>query len=247
MIEGKFISMGTRFFPIECVSQIFSREIVERIESGIAGRKYLLIADWGMSNTGDPSWFFVLDYTDYLSDNKIKLVSHQKIVGGSPTMQLATLRVIYQNFGGGGKKDDEGNVIWHPVIFITDTNSLGGIIIKKMLFDLHPVSFDSHGNQKDQMLASLNEVVNFNREFVITSTGDLIENNPDFGKLRSYFIEELEEQMGGYQVDDKKIEQDAVMTLGMGIWYLERRIPKNINQKIDLNPNSRYNEIRGIK
>jgi len=52
--------------------------------------------------------------------------------------------------------------------------------------------------------------------------------------------------MGGYQVDDAKIEQDAVMTLGMGVWYLERKIPKKTNLKIDLNPNSRYNEIRGI-
>ena len=247
MIEGKFISIGTRFFPLEGVSQIFTREPVYRMETGNPGRLYLLIADWGMSDTGDPSWFIVLDYTDYLSDNKIKIVFHQKLVGGSPTMQLATLRVIYQNFGGAGKIDGEGNIIWHPVKFITDTNSLGGIIIKKMLFDLHPISFDSHANQKDQMLASLNEVVNFNREFVINqSTGELTEKNPDFGKLRSYYIEELEEQMGGYQVDDAKIEQDAVMTLGMGVWYLERKIPKKTNLKIDLNPNSRYNEIRGI-
>ncbi len=246
MIEGKFVSTGNRFLALEVVAQIFLKDRpVRMIEQGLPGRKYLLIADWGFSDTGDPSWFFVLDWTDFL-EGKVDIVYHLKLVGANPTMALATLRVIFQNFGGFGKLDAEGNVEWHPVKFITDTNSLGGIMIKKMLFDLKPISFDAHGGQKDQMLAELHNSLNFERKYDVNQeTGDVIEHNPSFGKVRSYYIEELEEQLGSYQIDDKKIEQDAVITLGMGIWYLERKIPKKPQQKIGLNPLGRYNQIRG--
>ena len=161
-------------------------------------------------------------------------------------MQLATLRIIYQNFGGRGKNDGEGNVEWYPVKFIMDSNSMGGVMVKKMLFDLSPIPFDSHGGTKDQMLALLHHVLNFERSYEINKvTGDLIEKNPEFGKVGSYFIEELEEQLGSYQVEDAKLETDAVMALGMGVWYLEKKIPKKPVSTINLNPNKRYNEIMG--
>jgi len=250
MIEGKFISIGKRFFALEVVAKVFERATewsLSKLEVGVKGRKYLLMADWGMSDTGDPSWFMVLDWTDYVMENKISIVHHETVTGGSPAMQLATLRIIYQNFGGAGSKDGEGNVEWEPVRFIMDTNSMGGVMVKKMLFDLHPIPFDSHADQKDQMLASLHAVLNDKRVYKVDPvTGDTVEENPGFGKLGSYFIEELEEQLGAYQVgNDKGLVQDAVMCLGMGIWYLEKKIPKNVKQTIGLNPSGRYNQIMG--
>ena len=249
MIEGKFVSTGKRFLALEVVSQLFdngTRWEIKRLEMGVPGRKYLLVADWGMSDTGDASWFFILDYTDFMELNRIYIVHHEKIIGGSPSMQLATLRIIYQNFGGRGKNDGEGNVEWHPVKFIMDSNSMGGVMVKKMLFDLSPIPFDSHGGTKDQMLALLHHVLNFERSYEINKvSGDLIEKNPEFGKVGSYFIEELEEQLGSYQVEDAKLETDAVMALGMGVWYLEKKIPKKPVSTINLNPNKRYNEIMG--
>lgn len=247
MIEGKFVSTGKRFLALEVVSQLFengNRWEVRKIDMGLPGHKYLLVADWGMSDTGDPSWFFVLDYTDYFEKKRIYIVHHEKIIGGSPTMQLAALRVIFANFGGHGRNDEEGNVICYPVKFIMDSNSMGGIMVKKMLGDLRPIPFDSHGGTKDQMLSELHGVLNFERRYEIDkTTGDLIENNPEFGKVGSYFIEELEEQLGSYQIEDSKLEQDAVMTLGMGIWYLEKKIPKKPKCTIAINPLNGYNSI----
>lgn len=246
MLEGQFVMTGDRFLPLQAVEQLFRHQgRLRHLQQGVPGRKYLFCADWGMSDTGDPTWFFMLDWTEFIRKNLIDIVAHEKIVGGSPTMQLAAARVFYQNFGGDGEKDSEGNVVWEPVKFVTDTNSLGGVMIKKMLFDLKPAPFGSHGGQKDQMLAALQGAMTFNRDFEIDKdTGAIIEKNPDFGKVRSYFIEELEEQLGSYKVDDKRITQDAVMTLGMGIWYLEKKIPKNPHQKMALTPLSRYNSLR---
>jgi len=48
--------------------------------------------------------------------------------------------------------------------------------------------------------------------------------------------------MGNYQynpekgITDKKLEQDDVMCLGMGIWYLERKMFKNTVTRFDFNP-----------
>lgn len=247
MVQGLFVSTGARFLALEVVAKMFEHGgRLSKIQVGVKGRKYLLIADWGMSDTGDPSWFFVLDYTDYLTDDRIDLVYHEKVQGGSPAMQLAALRIIFQNFGGHGEKDSEGNVTWEPVRFITDTNSMGGVMIKKMLADLHPISFDSHGGIKDQMLAALHGALNFKREYEVNAvSGDITEKNLNFGKIRSYYIEELEEQLGSYQVEDSKLEQDAVMTLGMGVWYLEKKIPKKPQRVLSLNPLSRYNQVTG--
>jgi hypothetical protein len=244
MMEGAFISTGSRFFPLEAVNQLFNSETpFKKMTQGLPGRKYLLCADWGMSDTGDPSRFFVLDYTDYM-DNKVYIVYDDKILGGSPFMQLATCRLIWQNFGGNGTTDAEGNIEMHPIKFVTDTNSLGGIMIKKMLFDLHPTSFDSHGDRKDKMLAHLNLSLTYGRRYDVDQfTGAITEHNLEFGKLKSYFIEDLEEQLGGYRVDDKKIEQDAVMSLGMGIWFIEEKLPHQTMKRLDLNPLSRYNDI----
>lgn len=246
MMEGKFVMSGNRFLPLQAVENLFQHGgRLRRLQQGVPGRKYLLCADWGMSDTGDPSWFFMLDWTDYISQDRIDIVGYEKLVGGSPTMQLATLRVMYQNFGGDGEKDSEGNVVWEPVKFVTDTNSLGGVMIKKMLFDLHPSSFGSHGGEKDAMLAALQSAMTHGRDFEINEdTGEVIEKVPNFGKVRSFYIEELEEQLGSYHVNDTKIVQDAVMTLGMGIWFLEKKIPKKPQQKMGMNPLSRYNSLR---
>lgn len=248
MIEGKFVSTGRRFLAIEVVAQLFengARRGLRPLECGLPGRRYILSADWGMSDTGDPSWFFVLDYTDIL-DGRIDIVRHEKIVGGSPIMQLAALRVLHEAFGGRGSVDAEGNVERHPIKFIMDSNSMGGVMVKKLLFDLAPIPFGSHGETKDQMVADLHGALNRGRDYTADpETGAVTEKNPDFGCLGSYFIEELEEQLGSYQLDDSRITNDAVMALGMAVWYLERRIPRAPGTPLHLNPLSGYNRIMG--
>lgn len=249
MLRGLFISTGDKFLTMEAVQQIFDgTPKIEQIEMGVKGRKYLITADWGMSDTGDKTVFFVIDYTDWTTKGKVYIVNHQVIKGGSPTMQFAALRVLFNNFGGHGKKDESGEYIWHPVKLITDSNSLGGVIIKKMLVELKPFGFGSKGDQKDQMLSEAYKMLNHQRKYTVDSqTGEVNEGNADFGQVRGYYISQLEEQLGVYKVDDKDIEQDMVMSLFMGLWFISKRLPKTSLQKFNLNPNSAYNEMMSVE
>lgn len=243
MLRGLFITTGDKLLSLELVKQIFDAGPKKpQMEYGEPGRKYLITADWGMSDTGDNSAFFVIDYTDMQTQNIVHIVNHEVIKGGSPTMQFTRLRIMFENFGGHGLKDDAGNWRVHPVKVVTDSNSLGGVIIKKMISELKPYGFGSKGGQKDQMIAEAYNMLNFKREFEIDkSTGDIHEKNKSFGMVRSYYIPKLEEQLGVYKVDDEKIEQDLVVSLFMGLWFLRKKIPSSKIQKLDINPNSGYN------
>ena len=42
------------------------------------------------------------------------------------------------------------------------------------------------------------------------------------GKLKSYYLPKLEEQLSSYKLDDKKIKQDWVMVLAMLAWYVDK-------------------------
>lgn len=88
---------------------------------------------------------------------------------------------------------------------------------------------------KDEMLFLLSRAMNYRRKTILDKDGKMKEEYIDFGKIRSYPIPELEEQLGNYKLDDKKIEQDEVMSLGMAIWYLEKKLANHITRVFDLN------------
>jgi hypothetical protein len=244
MLRGLFISTGEKFISMEVVQQIFDKS-VQQLDEGIKGNRYLITADWGMADTGDKTVFYVLDYTEWWTKKKIKIVYEEVIQGGSPTMQFATLRVLFDKFGGHGSKDNEGEWETYPVKLVTDSNSLGGTIIKKMIKELKPYGFGSKGGQKDEMLAISYNLLNYERDFKSHPLeATVIENNPDFGVLRSFYIPELEEQLGIYKIDDTKIEQDRVMSLFMGLYYIKKKLPQQPNAKLDLNMNTNYNNMR---
>lgn len=231
---GEFITTGKK---------MFDAIVIERMWDGFnpeypkLGRKYLVWADWGFSDTGDPTVFYVFDYTDLL-DTKIpehlrmvRIAYREAIRGGSPFAVLARAKMLQRE--------------WQDALFGHDSSSMGGVIIKKMLREMdmrNIVDFSSAGGQKQDMLFCLVMLLSRNRKAEFQEDGKVIERNPDFGGIRSYYIPELEEQMGNYQynpdkgVTDKRLEQDDVMCLGMGIWYLTRKIMKSAVKMIDFNP-----------
>ena len=103
------------------------------------------------------------------------------------------------------------------------------------------IDFSASGNKMD-MLFMLVLALSEARKTETDEENKVIDLNPDFGKIRSYYIPELEEQMGNYQynpakgVSDKRLEQDEVMALGMGIWWLERKLLKNKVKSMNFNP-----------
>lgn len=231
VVFGEFITGGKRFFEPQEVERMW--QLSGKI-SVIPGHLYLLVSDWGMSDTGDESVFMVLDYTEYAKSSKIWLVNHEKIKGGSPNMQFALLRTLYEAY----TWYEPDGVTAHLPIFLMDANALGGVVIKKLLASLKPKGFDI---EKDVALTLLKQEVSARREYIESEIdGAIIEKNPDFGNIESYYIDDLSTQMGNYHLEDSKLKQDFVMCLMMGIAHIVRKIPKVI-KVVSLNPLAGYN------
>lgn len=232
VVKGEFITSGKRFFDageIENMWKLNGKTDCKR------GGKYLLIADWGMADTGDKSVFGVLDYTTFHIDGKIKLANHEEIQGGSPQMQFSLLRTLYEQYTW---YDEDGTTAHYP-IFLMDAEALGGVVIKKLLVLLHPKAFDI---DKDEALVITKGAMSKGRDFIESEVdGAILEKNPDYGIISCYYIDELNEQLGSYHIEDKKLETDYVMMLVMGVSYIVKKMPKTDVKKIIFNPLAGYN------
>lgn len=238
---GEFVTTGKKMFDAMLIERLWSGDFAPKLPA--YERKYLVWADWGFADTGDPTVFFVLDYTDVFNwlrlpiaqrsviPPRYEVVYSEAIRGGSPSAIMAQARILQRT--------------WNGAVFGHDSSSMGGVIIKKLLreMEMHDiVDFASSGGQKADMLFVMISVLGYNRQAIQDSEGRVIDKNMDFGRIRSYYIPELEEQMGNYQynpdkgVSDKRIEQDYVMCLGMAVWYLERKIMKNAIKMVQFNP-----------
>lgn len=235
---GEFVTTGKK---------MFDNMLIERLWLGFNPKqvlyehKYLVWADWGFADTGDPTVFYVLDYTQPVIEQQVpkqdfpkyEVVYREAIRGGSPFSVLMRAKMLQRE--------------WNGAIFGHDSTAMGGVMIKKMLreMEMHDViDFDASGGNKAEMLFSLIVVLSANRRTEVDEQNKVTDLNSDFGRLRSYYIPELEEQFGNYQynpdkgVSDKKIEQDDVMCLGMAIWYLEKKVFKTNRAvgNISMNP-----------
>ena len=234
VVFGEFITGGKRFFDVKEIEQlwrIYNKKPCEK------GRKYLLVSDWGMSDTGDNSIHMVFDFTDFQINGKIYLVNHETMKGGSPFMQFALLRTLYEQYTW---YDGDNDATVHKPTYVMDAQALGGVVIKKMLLTLSPKGFDI---EKDEALFTLKREMSHGRDFTESEIdGAIIEHNPEFGNVICYYIEDLNEQLGIYHIDDKKITQDFVMCLMMGVSYIVKKFPRQQGErKIGLNNLAGYN------
>lgn len=233
VVMGEFITSGKRFFDSAEIENMWKLSGKKNCKE--KGGKYLIVADWGFADTGDFSVFMVMDYTNYHMDGKVEIVNHESIQGGSPQMQFSLLRTLYEQYTW---YEDDG-VTAHKPIFLTDAQGLGGVVIKKLLVLLNPKSFDI---DKDEALFVTKAAMCKGRDYYESDVdGAIIEKNPDYGSIRSYYIDELNEQLGTYHVEDKKLTTDFTMTLMMGVSYIMKKMPKADIKKISFNPLAGYN------
>lgn len=217
VVKGEFISSGKRFFDALCIENMWK---LQQKVMCIPGRKYLIISDWGMSDTGDDSVHGVLDYTDFSERGKIRLVNHEEMKGGSPHMQFAILRSLYDAY----TYTLEGADLSVKPIYVMDAESLGGVTIKKLLSNLNPKAFSI---EKDDALFILNREMSHGRDYYESEIdASIVEKNPNYGNIESYYIEKLADQLGIYQVKDDKLTQDYVMMLMMGVAWIVKKVPR---------------------
>lgn len=226
VVFGEFITSGKRFFDTSEIENLWKLSSKKDCQKN---GKYLLVADFGMSDSGDDSVFMVLEYTNYHLNGKIDLVNHESIQGGSPQMQFALLRTLYDQYTW---YEDDGVTARKP-IFVMDAQGLGGVVIKKLLALLQPKAFEI---EKDEALFLLKGAMSKGRDYYESEVdGAIIEKNPDYGIVRSYYIEELGEQLGNYHTEDKKLTTDYVMTLMMGISFIVKRFGNTPTKKVSIN------------
>ncbi len=217
---GEAIPSSVKLFEPEVVDQVFKEDL--NPERPQVGHDYLISVDWGGSEQGDPTIMMVIDY----SGIPYRVVHHEEIKGGSPHANFALLKALKFDY-------NDANIIM-------DTNSLGGVIIKKILNDMkvRTYDFDAHGGEKGEALTQLRLMLTRDRRAEIIE-GKLVDHNKNFGMLRSYYIGDLEDQLGMYQIDDKKIEQDYVAALWQAAWWLMKKYRKQPEQTYLLNRNRR--------
>lgn len=233
VVYGEFVTTGKKMFDSLVIERIWDEDRQRYPEPG---KDYLLWADWGFADTGDPTVFYVLDYTPQrqidgtMAKNRYRIAYRESIRGGDPFTVLARFRMLIQEWGAKRYGHDSGN--------------MGGIIVKKMLKSMglnDLIDFSATGDKGD-MLFCLIVTLTDERKVTYDSEGKPTDHNPHFGRLRSYYIPELEEQLGNYQynpdkgVSDKRIEQDDVMCLGMAVWWLERKHNRSTVKMGNFNP-----------
>jgi len=228
---GDFISSGAKLFAPPAIDMIW--ENYPMITMGEPNHRYVIGVDWGFADTGDPSVFYAVDITElmnYLEKRPpvdgihYRIAYHESIKGASPYAALARLKVLQMDF--------------NDAAIIHDSSSMGGIIISKMLHEMkvrHLHDFSIAKSPKDEMLFFMILVLTFGRKIKTEEDGKVTELVQNFGKLRSFVIPELEEQLGNYKIEDTKLVQDEVMALGLILWYCEKKIAKHQTKVFDIN------------
>lgn len=212
---GEAVPSSIKIFEPEIVSNMFDPNL--KPEEPLPGHEYLISVDWGGSDQGDPTVMLVLDTTT----RNYRIVHHEKVQGGSPTLQFAMLKMLKQDY--------------NDARIIMDTNALGGVLIKKLLREMGVKTYDfgAHSGEKGEAITALKIAMSFGRKYVMQED-KIVELVPNYGLIRSYPLGDLEDQLGDYEVDDKKLTQDFVVCLYMATWLLEKKDRQPVKKLITL-------------
>lgn len=217
---GEAVPSSIKVFEPEIVDNIFKDHL--KPEVALVDAEYLISVDWGGSDQGDPTVMLVLKIR---RDGKYQVVHHEEMKGGSPTVQFALLKTLQEEY--------------NKAKIIMDTNALGGVLIKKILSEMKVKTYDfkAHGGEKGEAITALKLALSYNRRYALED-GKIKELHPEFGKVESYYIPELEDQLGDYEVKDEKLVQDYVVCMYQAMWFLEKK-PKRRKKTFLLTRNIR--------
>lgn len=204
---GEAIPASTKVFDPEMVNNIFRDDLYQ--QQPLHNHEYLISVDWGGSDQGDPTVMLVIDCTA----KPYTIVFHYKEKGGNPVLQFSLLKTLKMEY--------------NDARVIMDTNSLGGVLIKKLLKGMGVKTFDfnAHGGEKGEAVTQLKLALTYNRKYQLVND-KVVDLEPNYGIVRSYYIPELEDQLGAYEIEDDKLEQDFVAGLYQAIWFLEKKNKK---------------------
>lgn len=192
-VDGFFIEGEGAYFHAPAVEACFDPEM-EPERPPQRGRRYVQGADMGISH--DATWGLVLDYTTkpWIGVRVRKRAGRQSIP--SVVNMIREGHLLYQQDGA-------------QCSTVVDDTGMGGKMYRQELSVIRPLrTFDFAGTKakKQDLLANLRTII-------------------DRGELRlpkSGPWAVLRRQLLGYKLDDRKLEQDGVMTLAMAVWHASR-------------------------
>ncbi len=201
IIDGAFVSTG---------GSIFSPPVIERLFNGKKsktepkeGHEYLISVDWGMSNSGDESVFLIWDITEL----PVEIVYTYAKRGGDPYELMAVLRNLVIDYNG--------------AILIMDTAAFGGTIMRKLLKHLKPIRFDKSVDTefKGNAITYAKILLTKGRVKRLVDNEE-VDDNPNFGWVRTYYLPELFNQLSTYVLPDDGLKTDWVMAFVMGCYQI---------------------------
>jgi len=205
VILGQFLASADRMFTPEMIEGLWNGKNTST--PPIDGHKYSVHADLGVSDAGDETVIFVADYTDL---ENVEIVNHYSKRGGDPVELMSAITMFCLNYNGAE--------------LTIDMSEMGGIIFKKMLSKLNPISCSKE--HKPDSLFYLQLRLRNNLRMGLTG-----EQRSATSKLKSYYIPKLEAQLSSYKIDDSHIKQDWVMALSQVAWFCDKR---KATQKIEV-------------
>jgi len=191
-IDGYFIEGEGAYFHAPAVEAIFDPDLPDE-QAPAKGHRYVQGVDPGISH--DATWGLVLDHTTrpWTGVRVRKRQGRQSIP--SVVNMIAEQRLLYS----------QGSLC----TTIIDDTGMGGKMYRQEFAGLTPLrTFDFAGRkeQKLNLLANLKATID-------KGLVRLPRNGP---------WAELRRQLLGYRLDDRKLEQDGVMTLAMAAWHASR-------------------------
>jgi hypothetical protein len=204
VILGQFLASADRMFTPEMIEGMWNGK--NALTPPIEGHKYSVHADLGVSDAGDETVIFVADYTDL---ENVEIVNCYSKKGGDPVELMSAITMFCLNY--------------NNAELTMDMSEMGGIIFKKMLSKLNPISCSKEHKPDSLFYLQLRLRNNLRKDLTSGQNGSI-------GKLKSYYIPKLEAQLSNYKIDDSHIKQDWVMALSQVAWYIDKR---KMNQKIE--------------
>lgn len=232
IVDGDYVELGEKYFGFERIQHAVDEKL-EDLEKGIPSRNYLIICDFagGESYWADYTVILVIDYTT----EPYRVVKFIRCKGGAIPipMQYKLVEDTYRAF----KECGTGANVAH-VKLIVDGSALGGKNAVAFLKHLNPIVYDMNVKLKAEMLATLKIAFDggqseiYKRKKKLLESGFEIDDNPDWGLVRIPNQHPLINELQNYKLDDGQIRTDCVMTLAMGVHYLEMRRPKKIKNRM---------------
>lgn len=195
-IDGRFIQGRSAFFDARAVDAMFVEGIPEE-RPREPGHRYVQGVD--PAAVYDATWSLVLDATVAGRAEGVRATRRE---GKQKVVDVAAMVVsTHRSYTGDGATCETA----------VDVTGMGGKVFKELLGDLHPfrgVEFGGTKKQKMRLLTDLKGLIEQGR-LRFPRTGPWLQ---------------LRRQLLAYVLDDRKIEQDAVMALAVAVKQLMRQM-----------------------